>query len=255
MDQLQAGLATLSDGGENRRRQINAVTGGRWVDALNDNAQDYVVVPEQPWLDGFNVTADVVRQFVAAPLGEGLTAEGQLTGEETWGGVQLIVYPMKAEAYRRRFERPALNEEESAIYLSRPKFCRRVGDGEMGLAAGGRIRQTIKEDPYGLDDWDTSVHSRCFVHLLNSERYREFTGHKPPSTPVTARAYARARIPWFDYYSDGKALPGAAALARLDSIASALFKKGSKLEDNSPIVIAGTIGLGQPRNPIRDGVF
>ena len=42
---------------------------------------------------------DFIRQFVAMPLGEGFTAEEQITGKAEHGGLQIIVYPMKHEAY------------------------------------------------------------------------------------------------------------------------------------------------------------
>jgi len=55
--------------------KINAVSGDRWSNDLSNDPQDYVVIPEQPWLDGFNVSEDYIRQFVAMPLGKGFTAE------------------------------------------------------------------------------------------------------------------------------------------------------------------------------------
>lgn len=61
--------------------KINAVTGDRWVDQLDGGPQDYVVVPTQPWLDGYCVAKGVVRQFVAMPLGAGYTAEEQITAK------------------------------------------------------------------------------------------------------------------------------------------------------------------------------
>ena len=51
--------------------KINAVTGEIWQDHLNTDPQDYMVVPDQPWLDGFCVDKGSIRQFVAMPLGEG----------------------------------------------------------------------------------------------------------------------------------------------------------------------------------------
>lgn len=92
--------------------KINAVTGGTWCEEITASPQDYVVTPEQPWLDGFCVERGVVRQFVAASMGEGHTAEEQLTGNAEWGGLQFIFYPMKAEEYRVRFELPRLASEE-----------------------------------------------------------------------------------------------------------------------------------------------
>ena len=56
--------------------KINAVSGGPWSDKLlRRPSQNYVVVPKQPWLDGFCVAKGVIRQFVAMPLGEGCTVE------------------------------------------------------------------------------------------------------------------------------------------------------------------------------------
>ncbi|KAI1419500.1 hypothetical protein F5Y12DRAFT_777565 [Xylaria sp. FL1777] len=58
-----------------------------------ENIQDYVVVPDQPWLDGFAVSPGVIRQFVAMPLGTGYSVEMQLTGQETIGGLQFEITP------------------------------------------------------------------------------------------------------------------------------------------------------------------
>ncbi|MFC9307498.1 hypothetical protein ACFTWH_09780 [Streptomyces sp. NPDC057011] len=43
-----------------------------------------------------------MRQFVAVPLGLGATVEGQVTGEETTGGVQLQAFPLGPEALAQR---------------------------------------------------------------------------------------------------------------------------------------------------------
>lgn len=232
--------------------KINAVTGQAWGNELNAEPQNYVVIPEQPWLDGFCVSKNIVRQFVAMPLGQGVTAEEQITGEGQWGGLQLIFYPMKAEEYRKRFERSRVEEAERLE--SRVMFCLSASD-EMGLAPGGRIKQEIAEDPFGLDVWDISVSSRCFVHLLNSEMYRKVTGQNPPTKPITTKQYADAKVPWFDYYLDGKTLPGSGILAGLDGVASALMKKGKKLDDNKPIPIAKTVDLSRKAQVVRDGSF
>ncbi|KAI8946543.1 hypothetical protein F4801DRAFT_564098 [Xylaria longipes] len=59
----------------------------------NKSIQDYVVVPRQPWIDGFAVSPGMVRQFVAVPLGMGYTVEAQLTGQEVVGGLQFEITP------------------------------------------------------------------------------------------------------------------------------------------------------------------
>ncbi|MFH9011186.1 hypothetical protein ACH4C6_07390 [Streptomyces sp. NPDC017943] len=92
--------------------KVCAVSGRPWSDELARDPQNYVVLPRQPWLDGINSGTGTVRQFVAVPLGLGATVEGQVTGEEVWGGVQLQSFPLDdaelarwREAERRRRER------------------------------------------------------------------------------------------------------------------------------------------------------
>ncbi|MEV7617805.1 hypothetical protein [Streptomyces sp. NPDC089799] len=74
--------------------KVCAVSGERWTGRLARRPQNYVVLPRQPWLDGINSGKGTVRQFVAVPLGMGATVEGQVTGEETTGGVQLQAFPL-----------------------------------------------------------------------------------------------------------------------------------------------------------------
>ena len=81
--------------------KIDAVSGERWAPGLNRIAQNYVVVPGQPWLDGYCVEKGVIRQFVAMPLGKGYTAEEQITGAAEFGGIQIQAFPMKAARYEK----------------------------------------------------------------------------------------------------------------------------------------------------------
>ena len=55
----------------------------------------------------------------------------------------------------------------------------------MGLAAGGRMRQHIYPDPHGVDTWDADNFGRVFVHIVNSQMWREITGEDVPPTPST----------------------------------------------------------------------
>jgi hypothetical protein len=235
--------------------KINAVSGEGWRDALSVSPQDYAVAPGQPWLDGFSVDKTHIRQFVAMPLGKGYTAEEQLTGEARFGGLQIIAYPMKRERYeallRERKGRAKFMVGAAIVCESRS-----LGGPEMGLAPGGLMRQSIYEDPYGLDAWDTSVHSRCYVHLLNSLQYASVTGRRPPTTPPSAKEYTAAGLPWFDYYdSDLKALAGSKLLAGLDSVAAAGVKKGeAPLPENPPVTPGKVIVLGPTLSGmVRDG--
>ncbi|MEU3726564.1 hypothetical protein [Streptomyces sp. NPDC031705] len=78
--------------------KVCAVSGRRWTGRLERKPQNYVVLPRQPWLDGINSGDGTVRQFVAVPLGLGATVEGQVTGEEVTGGVQLQAFPLGPKA-------------------------------------------------------------------------------------------------------------------------------------------------------------
>lgn len=76
---------------------VNALTGKRMEKGLScdrlGESQDYLVLPEQPWIDGVNSGDGYVRQFVAVPLGIGASVEGQITGREDVGGFTFEVYP------------------------------------------------------------------------------------------------------------------------------------------------------------------
>ena len=227
--------------------KINAVSGRRWNDRLTKRPQNYVVIPDQPWLDGFNVSKDHIRQFVAMPLGEGYTAEEQLTGSAEHGGLQIKVYPMKAEVYKEVWKLH-LSWNNHVMYSVAPSM-------EMGLAAGGLMRQEIYKDEYGIDSWDREHTSRCFVHIVNSEVYASITGLKPPHAPPTAEDYTKAGLPWFDYYADKPAIEGSSELAGLTSVAAKVIEKtGSPLEDNAPVEPKNVKVLYDPLL-VREGEF
>lgn len=88
--------------------------------------QDFVVAPEQKWLDGTAIAPGKVRQFIAMPVGSGYSVEAQLTGEETSGGLrfeitrldkplkdplQILVRGMSGGVYAVNVEKNALVDE------------------------------------------------------------------------------------------------------------------------------------------------
>jgi hypothetical protein len=228
--------------------KINAVSGETWTNELHDFPQDYVVSSEQPWLDGFNVSEGLIRQFVAMPLGDGYTAEEQITGAAEHGGLQIIVYPMKAEYYKE-----VMRRHHEALEMNFDALC--APEAGMGLAPGGLMRQRIDEDPHGLDAWDTEHSSRCFVHLVNSLQFNAVTGKQPPQKPLTAKDYTEAGLPWFEYYSDGEAVGGSGMLAKLKSLGAKMVEKeGSTLADNEPITPA-IVNEVEARSKVREGRF
>jgi len=184
--------------------KIDAVTGEEYVAGFRRNPQNYVVAPHQPWIDGYCVSKGVVRQFVAMPLGGGYTAEEQITGSAEHGGVQIVVCPMKREAFDRYF---AKREYE---VVSSHRLKRKAGAdfeclesrSQMGIAPGGKIKQQIYADSFATEDWDEQQIGKCFVHIANSQSWRQITHSAPPTKPFTAKAYTNAGLPWFDYYDD-----------------------------------------------------
>jgi hypothetical protein len=239
--------------------KIDAVTGEAWTEGLHRHPQDYVVVPDQPWLDGYCVERGTIRQFVAMPLGAGYTAEEQLTGSAEFGGVQLLVYPMKREVWekrQRRAEHFVYSEDADARYSN---LARSAGPSDMGLAPGGRMRQEIYDDPYDPDDWDVACSSRCFVHLANSLAWRAVTGTNPPTTPPTAEEYTRQGLPWFDYYGgDVEVLGGSSKLASLKSVFQMGKDKGDvPLPENQSVEPTNVVHLrqGLADGQVREGTF
>ena len=222
-----------------------AITGDEWCNHVNSDPQDYLVIPEQPWLDGYCVEKGVIRQFIAMPLGQGYTVEEQLTGEAEHGGIQLMVYPMKAESYEQLFVRRD-GETSIGACLS----VANLSEPSMGLAPGGKMEQEIYEDPFGLDVWDQRNTHRCFVSLVNSTQWMAITGERPPTEAPTARDYTSAGLPWFDYYGgDRNALEGNEKLQRVSSVSKVGNDKAENpLPENDSLIVGPTVvKLGRQR--------
>lgn len=158
------------------------VTAGE-LEVKLEKAQNYLVVPPQPWLDGWKAEDGKIYQFVAAEMGSGETVEGQITGEETVGGIQFLLYEPKDGAKLVHATRPreyisgggaptfgggipvfpcsmgSLGDDSGFLpslrrvsksgpvkhYLSGSSGSVR----SMGLGRGGEIEQKIYPDPYG----------------------------------------------------------------------------------------------------------
>eukprot|EP00466_Bigelowiella_natans_P010171 jgi/Bigna1/56286/estExt_Genewise1Plus.C_910035 len=161
--------------------------------------QNYVSLPKQPWIDGYNCGNGYVRQFVGVPLGKGLSVEKQISGQENTGGIQLVYYPLKLKDSKLKFQVIHSNREFS------PLLSPRGGDDDphmMGLAAGGKIKQEIYRDIRDPREYDTKRKARLFVHMVNSPMYTALTNEKMPPPVMTAKTYAMARLPWFEIYAE-----------------------------------------------------
>ena len=156
---------------------------------------------------------------------------------------------MKAADYRR----VALEEGREFGRSIFDKEFHAAASYQMGLAPGGRMRQEIYEDPYGLAAWETNHSARCSVHLANSMTWRQVTGEQPPTVPPTATEYARAGLPWFDYYDEShRAVAGSDLLARLKSVFALGQSKGEvPLPENASVPATPVLPLGKGRRPRR----
>jgi len=79
------------------------------------------------------------------------------------------------------------------------------GGGEpltMGLAAGGRINQTIMGDKEPADIWDTCRSTIINIQFINSVRFEEVTGMLIPPTPISVQTYANAGLPFFQFLNE-----------------------------------------------------
>ena len=117
------------------------------------------------------------------------------------------------------------------------------------------MKQKIYPDPHGIHTWDPSNTARIFVHIVNSELWREITGEAPPPTPVTARAYANAGLPWFDLYDEELAavsptstLSQVQSVKQLDAVKSTL-----PLQDDAPVAAGPVHGIPVKGKAVRDG--
>ncbi|MEU3981998.1 hypothetical protein AB0F77_18160 [Streptomyces sp. NPDC026672] len=244
--------------------RVCAVSGKRWSDRLARDPQNYVVLPRQPWLDGVNSGEGTVRQFVAVPLGLGATVEGQVTGEEVWGGVQLRTFPLEegplAEWRRAQrvlrgrtgagggFAGPAgafgAAMPMAAAPAARPAAAAPAGRAAMGLGVGGSMRQEVYRDERPLDDWSRRPAGQVFVHLVTPPEWRRITGEEPPPSPVDRAAYTAAGLPWYDYYdADAEDLAPADALGRVQPVGNWLGDDLDPWQEPAP---------GQVK-PLKDG--
>lgn len=237
--------------------KVCAVSGKSWSGNLSKKKQNYMVLPKQPWLDGIATGYGTIRQFVAMPLGMGYTVEGQVTGEETFGGVQLKVFEPRAG----RFPECPPPQAPMRMRCAAPAHCAPgaappMMGASMGLAAGGKMKQKIYKDSYGIETWDRNNTSRVFVHLVNSEMWREITGEEAPASPVTAREYEQAGLPWYDLYDEGQAaLSGGGKLKGVKSVAQMDVKKfGQPVNNQDSVSIDEVESYAlQDKNGIYDG--
>jgi hypothetical protein len=192
-----------------------AVCGEPSAPLLRSTPQNYVVLGSQPWLDGFHAGPEVVRQFVAKPLGQGILGVHALSGEERWGGLQLQAIPLSAAEYWRQILKEKLTNrwDELMTPIHHRTMQAPVNvtvPPDWTVRASGKLRLKIMDDPYGATAWDPSLSSRCFAHLCLAADWERLTGIRPPQKPPTREDYSAAGLPWVES-NDGAPRPGSKA--------------------------------------------
>lgn len=208
---------------------INVLTGKTFAAGLHADPQDYIICPDQPWLDGFNAGEGIIRQFVAMPLGSGYSVEAQLSDRAEVGGLTVRVYEPRPGIFP---DQPPVEPEcergAAGTYLPSPAATL------MGMAAGGKMEQKIYPDKYGFATWDQENYGEVFIHLVNSFEFESITGEPPPPTPVDAAVYNDFRLPWFSLYDEmEKYIPAAGELKHIKSIQELDEARGKEGADAS----------------------
>ena len=224
--------------------KVNAVTGKPWSEDLKfGDDQDFVEVPHQPWIDGICVEKGVIRQFVAMPLGKGYTVEGQVTGKEEHGGVQILVRPLTSEAWNKRqaekVSQSFLASEKgmdgwpaaSSMLCGSSSVFRSMSPKrsapDMGLGAGGRMKQEIYSSKVESRDWDAQL-TRCFVAIANAETWAEMTGEAPLPMPESYAAHVAKGGPVYEIPMGGEAVSGGVPLKNVKTVKDFGSKIGEK---------------------------
>ncbi len=197
----------------------------------------------------------MIRQFVAMPLGMGYTIEGQVTGKEEFGGIQIIVYEPKPGKFPDQPPPPEMYMAFAEMSLKPAARRQMAMSAEMGLGAGGKMRQKIYPDPHGIDTWDQENYGRVYVHIVNSLAFREITGKEPPPTPITAKTYEQHHLPWFDLYDDHLGdIDAPDTLKNVKSVKEMDAAKGfAPQQDDDSVEVGYVIKYKTDPNQVEDG--
>lgn len=297
--------------------------------------QDYIVTPEQLWLDGVASSDGTVRQFVAMPLGSGYSVEAQITGAEFMGGIQVEVTPVK-ESFSLIQPLPAPNpiripekpagtphfdivirtltgrcitvkvselhivyevkmliqdkegippDQQRIIYKHKQLEDTRTmgdygvnvgaffdlfprlrgggnGEPEMGVGAGGFIKQSIAADQNDPTIWEADNGTIFNVQILNSAVFKAVTGKQPPETPITAKTYASYEFPYYDIYDEKPSgikgdFSGVKSITEKDLEGTPTLEKAKAIAEviedtQNPVVLLDQKGARTGFRPVKD---
>ena len=74
---------------------------------------------------------------------------------------------------------------------------------EMGLAAGGKMKQKVYEDDESnINMYNLKKVTRVFVNIANGNMWKAITGKTLPDSPLNPQIYKQCGYPWFNLYDD-----------------------------------------------------
>lgn len=140
---------------------------------------------------------------------------------------------------------------------------------QMGIAAGGFIKQCILEDRYPADRWNHEGTVHINVQILNSQVFRSVTGLAPPMSPISAKTYADLGLPFYKIWEEKSTIEGGLlgvksvktinntkrAKGKNDSSGSAKAKEGDgeeKVATNQPLVLLEPDGTPIRFRPVSE---
>jgi ubiquitin len=152
-------------------------------------------------------------------------------------------------------------QKESTLHLVQKLCGGGAGNAQMGIAAGGLIKQSIVRDTTDPAIWDPENGTIFNVQILNSAVFESITGNPPPSTPITAQTYANHGYPYYDIYDEkpsgikgdfsgvksvaDKDLEGAPTLEKAKVVAEVI------LDTHNPVVLLGKTGKPTGFRPVK----
>ncbi|PCG92105.1 Hypothetical protein PENO1_090380 [Penicillium occitanis (nom. inval.)] len=71
-------------------------------------------------------------------------------------------------------------------------------DSQLGLGAGGFIKQHIQKDTHSASAWDHSTRTVFNVQLISAQVFEEMTGFMAPAAPINAATYHKYNLSFFN---------------------------------------------------------
>ncbi|KAK2797107.1 hypothetical protein FQN50_009338 [Emmonsiellopsis sp. PD_5] len=139
----------ISAGGVN---VVSGLAANNRPSALCREKQDYIITPDQLWIDGFATAPNTARQFVAVASENGYSVDAQLTSEEVVGGFQFQVIKTMA----------------SVLVTYSVSGCSKTMTVDHQDGVPQFLEQFIKE--FGLTDDGSSLRLRGIPYNISSLR-------------------------------------------------------------------------------------